>query len=138
MRLTRRTALVGAVILGIAGLAALGWNKFGFQPGGGGAQELPADVTPHGDVRLRLRLNYWGGGIDGRYTGVMLRARVAGAADFLAVPGTLLKQEPTAVTYEFRLSRQALGASGPLEYAFDVALDGEPTRIAGKAVITVP
>lgn len=139
MHVFRRTALIGAVALSIAGLAALGWHRFGFQPGGGGARELPAEVTPQGDVTLRLRLNVWGGGgIDGRYTGVMLRARVSGAASFLVVPGTLTKQEPAAASYEFRLSREALGGSGPLEYAFDVVLDGEPTRIAGKAVITVP
>jgi hypothetical protein len=131
--------LLGAALLASAGVL-LGGLWSGFEPGAGGADEMPAEMSADGSLKLRLRLSVWGGGgaARGRYQDVVLKYRSVASEPYRRVPGRLLQAEEKAETYGFTVARGDLGAAGPLDYAFELRLDGQPATIAGKQSIMVP
>ena len=108
----------------------------GFEPGGGGAEELPAQIAADGSLRLQLRLKVWGGGgpITGRYQGVVLRYRQVPAQPYARVAGRRLSGDAVSELYAFDLPPLSSAAGGAMEYAFDVQLDGQASTIPGKGI----
>jgi len=131
----------------------LAWRSLqsGFEPGGGGANELPQRQEADGALVLRLRLNVWGGGgaIDGRYRDVVLVAALAGAhaasatgtaaTVSLRVPGRIAHGgDATTQWHEFRIPRGSFNSGGRLAYHYEVTLDGHATQLPGRLEVMAP
>lgn len=130
-------ALVVATTLVVTAMAAF-WaypRWAGFEPGGGGAEELPIEVAADGSLRLQLRLKVWGGGgaITGRYRGVALRYRTSPAMAYQQVEGMRVQGDSQSEVYAFSLPRlDTTAAVAAPDYVFSLRLDGEPSTIPGK------
>lgn len=134
-----RCLLASLLLLALVAALAMGYLLQRFEPGGGGAEPLPPVVEVNGSVRLQLRLTVWGGGgsVSGRYSPVMLSFKPSGPGSFQQQTGRLIQSDASSEVYEFVLSRAIVGVTGPVDYQFEITLDGHTTTIAGKELVTV-
>lgn len=132
---------VAAALAAAAVVAAWCYPRWsGFEPGGGGAEELPIEVSADGSLRVQLRLKVWGGGgaIAGRYQGVALHYRTPPAVTYQQVEGTRVQGDSRSEVYAFSLPRPSGNAAATaLDYFFLLRLDGEPSSIPGKQAVAL-
>ena len=136
----RTIILLWSVALGLVVIGAAGWIVArGFEPGAGGADQPAPVVGADGAVHIELRLTVWGGGgpIHGRYTHVVMRLKPVGTERLQVLPGALVRSEAAAETYAFDVSHASTNVAGPIDYNFEVTLDGHTTRIPGKYPISL-
>ena len=139
MVISLRSILLRSVLAGLVVVAGVVWFAFpSFEPGAGGANELPP-VVEVDRVRLQLRLTVWGGGgpIQGRYSRVTLFFRQLRVGPFQQVHGQLVWRDKTTELYEFVLLRSASAVVQPIEYYFEVTLDDQTTTIPGTGTVTL-
>lgn len=140
MRIKRSTLLwtFVAVFVSVVGSACLALPHF--EPGGGGSVQPSPVIEPDGSVRLALRLTVWGGGgsIHGRYTDVVMFYKSTGSNQIHTVSGRIISSNESMQWYEFRISRTLHDVVGPIEYYFEVTLDGHRTRVPGKQAVSLP
>lgn len=140
MRIKRSTLLRTFLAVFVAVVGITCWALPYFEPGGGGSDQPSPVIEPDGSVRLGLRLTVWGGGgpIHGRYTDVIMFYNSTGSNQIHKVSGHIISSNESMQWYEFRISRALHDVVGPIEYYFEVTLDGHRTRIPGKQIISVP
>lgn len=148
-----RWVWLGAVAVGLA--ATLAWLTLWprFEPGGGGVDEFPPLMASDGAAVLRLRLTVWGGGgpIQGRFsqvTAVVVPALngAASTASTATPPAAALRLPARAASdgdahtqwVEFALPAGTLRPGQPLDYHFEVTLDGQTTRIPPHHRLALP
>ena len=146
-----RVFLILLALIAIGGGLAWWFLQSGFEPGGGGAHELPQRQEADGALVLRLRLHVWGGGgdIDGRYRNVAMVATLAqpSAASSegstgqvpLRVPGRVAPGGSASTQwYEFPIPQGSFNSGGRLAYHYEVTLDGQSTQVPGHLEVVIP
>jgi hypothetical protein len=128
-----RLAISILAIAAFGGLCLLG-ALLAFTPGGGGSTQVAPDaIKVETPATIQLELSVWGKGgpIKGRYTEISLHYRLVGENTYTTVKPKLVFQGREREIYEFTIPPYPRGASGEIEYYFDLKLDGHYSRVVG-------